>query len=120
MQPTAVNHIEVTPGVCGGKPRLVGTRIRVEDIFVWHELQGKSPNEIVADFPQLSLADVHGALTYYFDHRDDIQRQMREARELAATLKASIPSKLPRATAGSVRYHLASRGVAPIVPDQLS
>lgn len=100
MQPIAVNHIETTPGVCGGKPRIAGTRIRVEDIFVWHELQGKSPNEIVADFPQLSFADVYAALTYYFDHRDEIQRQMRESRELAATMKASIPSKLPRATAG--------------------
>ena len=99
MQPTAVNHIETTPGVCGGKPRIAGTRIRVEDIVVWHEFQGKSPNEIVADFPQLSLADVHAALTYYFDHREEIQRQMREARDFAATMKASIPSKLPRAAA---------------------
>lgn len=96
MQPSAVNHIEMTPDVCGGKPRIAGTRIRVEDIVVWHELQGKSPNEIVADFPQLSLADVHAALAYYFDHLDEIQRQMHEAREYAAKMKASIPSKLPR------------------------
>jgi uncharacterized protein (DUF433 family) len=96
MQPTAVNHIETTPGVCGGNPWIAGTRIRVEDIVVWHELQGKSPNEIVADFPQLSLADVHAALTYYFDHRDEIRRQMREAREYTAKMKASIRSKLPR------------------------
>ena len=99
MQPSAVNHIEMTPGVCGGKPRIAGTRIRVEDIVVWHELQGKSPNEIVADFPQLSLADVHAALAYYFDHLDEIQRQMHEAREFAAKMKASIPSKLPPAAA---------------------
>lgn len=96
MQPTAVNHIETTPGVCGGKPRIAGTRIRVEDIFVWHELQGKSPNEIVASFPHLTLADVHAALTYYFDHREEIQRQMREARELASAMRMSIPSKLRR------------------------
>jgi uncharacterized protein (DUF433 family) len=96
MQPAAVNHIEATPGVCGGKPRVAGTRIRVEDIVVWHELRGKSPAEIVADFPQLLLADVHAALAYYFDHREEIQRQMREAREFAATVSASIPSKLPR------------------------
>lgn len=97
MQPTTVNHIEATPSVCGGKPRVAGTRIRVEDIVVWHELRGKSPDEIVADFPQLSLADVHAALSYYFDHREEIQRQMREAREFAAAMKTSIPSKLPRA-----------------------
>ncbi|MGH7140193.1 MAG: DUF433 domain-containing protein [Pirellulales bacterium] len=101
MQPTAVNHIEATPGVCGGKPRIAGTRIRVEDIVVWHELQGKSPNEIIADFPHVSLADVHAALTYYFDHREEIQRQMREAREFATTVRASIPSKLPRPSGDS-------------------
>ncbi|HJT31572.1 MAG TPA: DUF433 domain-containing protein [Pirellulales bacterium] len=94
MQPTAVNHIEMSPGVCGGKPRIAGTRIRVEDVVVWHELQGKSPNEIVANFPHLSLADVHAALTYYFDHREEIQRQMREARELSSAMRTSIPSKL--------------------------
>ncbi|HEX5442621.1 MAG TPA: DUF433 domain-containing protein [Pirellulales bacterium] len=62
--------------------------------MVWHELQGKSPNEIVRDFSQLSLADVRAALTYYFDHREEIQRQMRDAREFAASMKASIPSRL--------------------------
>lgn len=106
MQPTSVNHIELTPGVCGGKPRVAGTRIRVEDIVVWHELQGKSPAEIVADFPQLLLADVHAALTYYFDHREEIQRQMREAREFAATVRAATPSKLPRASGKSDGYSL--------------
>jgi uncharacterized protein (DUF433 family) len=34
------DHIEITPGVCGGKPRIEGTRIRVQDIYVWHEAQG--------------------------------------------------------------------------------
>ncbi|WP_333364954.1 DUF433 domain-containing protein [Microcoleus sp. herbarium14] len=30
-------HIEITPGICGGKPRIAGHRIRVQDIVVWHE-----------------------------------------------------------------------------------
>ena len=29
-------HIEITPGVCGGKPRIAGHRIRVQDIVVWN------------------------------------------------------------------------------------
>ena len=48
------NHIEVTPGVCGGKPQIAGTRIRVQDIYVWHETQGQSVDEIVSHFPQLT------------------------------------------------------------------
>jgi uncharacterized protein (DUF433 family) len=42
------NHIEITPGVCGEKPRIAGHRIRVEDIVIWHEQKGMSPDEIVS------------------------------------------------------------------------
>lgn len=40
------------------------------------------------DFPQLTLADVHAALAYYFDHREEIQRDMADADELVNRLKA--------------------------------
>ncbi len=58
----AVQHIESVPGKCGGKPCIADTRIRVWDIHVWHNLRGQSPEQIVAAFPQLSLADVYAAL----------------------------------------------------------
>ena len=80
-------HVVVTPGTCGGKPRIAGTRIRVQDIVLWTE-QGQSPDEIVTDFPHLSLADVHAALAYYFDHREEIERNIREADELAERMAA--------------------------------
>jgi len=47
-------HVTLTPGVCGGKPCIAGTRIRVLDIYVWNELQGMGPDEIIRDFPQLT------------------------------------------------------------------
>jgi uncharacterized protein (DUF433 family) len=87
-------HIESTPGVCGGKPRIAGHRIRVEDIAVWHEQQGLSADEIVAQFPQISLADVHAALAYYHDHREEIRESMRKDEEFAAAMRAKTPSKL--------------------------
>ena len=73
-----VQHIESNPAKCGGKPCLAGTRIRVWDIHVWHNLRGQSPEEVVAAFPQLSLADVYAALAYYLDHREEIQLQAKE------------------------------------------
>ena len=91
-------HVVATPGTCGGKPRVAGTRIRVQDIVLWTE-QGLSPDEIVTDFPQLSLADVHAAMAYYFDHRDQIERQIREADELVARMK-SDPSLRDRQRIG--------------------
>jgi uncharacterized protein (DUF433 family) len=88
-------HIVATPGTCGGKPRLAGHRIRVQDVALWHERLGYSVAEIVAHYPQLTLAEVHAALAYYYDHREEIQQDIREADALVAALKAQIPSKLP-------------------------
>ena len=66
---------------------MAGTRIRVWDIHVWHNLRGQSPEQIVVEFPQLTLADVHAALAYYFDHREEIQRQAKEDEEFVAQMK---------------------------------
>lgn len=82
-------HIESAPGRCGGKPCIAGTRIRVWDVHVWHDLRGMSPTEIVVQFPQLSLSDVHAALTYYLDHRDEIEREMAVAEEAVEEMKAA-------------------------------
>jgi uncharacterized protein (DUF433 family) len=84
---TTKQHIESRPGVCGGKPCIVGTRIRVQDIYVWHELQGKCSDEIVLDFPELSLADVYAALAYFWDNQDEIKKQMKDEEEFVDALK---------------------------------
>ena len=70
-------HIEITPGVLGGKPRIAGHRISVAQIKVWHLDQGLSVDQIAADY-DLTHADVHAALTYYFDHRKEIEQRTSE------------------------------------------
>jgi len=80
MNTTVQEHIEITPGTCGGKPRIAGTRIRVQDIAIWTE-QGESPDEIIAGYPQLSLADIYAALAYYHDNQAVIDRQIKESEE---------------------------------------
>ena len=89
MEPT--KHIESTPDVLGGKPRISGTRIRVWDVYVYHELQGKSPGEIIAAFPQLSLADVYAALAYYWDNRGAIDEQMKGEDDFVEMVRAPGP-----------------------------
>lgn len=88
-------HVEVTPGTAGGRPRIAGHRVRVQDIVVWHDLLGLSPEEIVERNTGLGLADVYAALAYYHDHGDEIRRHMEEDDALADALKANIASKLP-------------------------
>jgi uncharacterized protein (DUF433 family) len=92
MTATIISHIEITPGICGGKPRIAGHRIRVEDIVVWHERLGFSPDEIVSQYPSLSLADVYAALSYYHDHFDEIRRQMDDDEIFAREMQAKTPS----------------------------
>ena len=85
-------HIEITPGVCGGKPRIAGHRIRVEDIVIWHERMGLSPDEIVSQYPTIALADVYAALAYYHDHFEEIRQQMREDEKFARAMQEKTPS----------------------------
>ncbi len=88
-------HVTKVPGVCGGKACVAGTRVRVMDIVIWHERLGWSADEIVSEIPSLTLSDVYAALTYYFDHREEIEEDIRLNDEIAGRLHAQQPSKLP-------------------------
>lgn len=89
------DHIEITPGVTGGEPRISGRRITVQNIVIWHERMGKSADEIATDY-DLLLADVYAALAYYFDHRAEIDASIREGEAFVDALRESTPSKLNR------------------------
>lgn len=94
MRPTISEHVEITPGICGGKPRIAGHRIRVQDVVVWHESMGMSPDDIVAQYPQLTLADIHAALAYYFDHVEEVRGQMESGHRFADELDKKTVSKV--------------------------
>jgi uncharacterized protein (DUF433 family) len=91
---TLDQHIEFTPDVAGGKPRIRGRRVTVQTIAIWHERLGKAADEIAAEY-DLTLADVYAALAFYFDHRDEIDRRMVEDNALVQALRERTPSKLP-------------------------
>jgi uncharacterized protein (DUF433 family) len=90
----AIEHIEKTPGVCGGQARIAGHRIRVMDIVIWHERCRWTPDEIVARYPQLTLAQVYAALSYYWDHVDEIRQAIAEEKALVDELRSQTPSKI--------------------------
>ena len=86
-------HIEITPGIVGGKPRIAGHRITVENIVIWHERMGKCADEIAAEY-ELTLADVYAALAYYYDHRAEIDHSMEEDQAFVEALRQQTPSRL--------------------------
>ena len=87
------NHIEATPGVCGGKPRIAGHRITVQNVALWHEREGKTVDEIATEY-DLSLGDVHAALAYYYDHKGDVDRRIAEGETYAQAMREETPSVL--------------------------
>lgn len=92
--PVIAEHIGVRPGYCGGEPHLLGHRIKVRHVAVWHEQLGMTPAEIVATYPTITLAQVHAALAYYYDHRDEIQAAIVEEDRFVEDLRAqSGPSR---------------------------
>src|SRR4051812_46028674 len=85
-------HIVRTPDTCGGKPRIAGTRIQVKDVALMHERMGMTPAQIVADYPHLTLADIHAALAFYHDHREQLDAEIEADRRWYEEMKATAPS----------------------------
>lgn len=75
MQVVMDQHIELSPDVRGGRPRIAGTRLTVADIVMLHLRMGKAVEEIAGKY-QVTLSDVHAALAYYYDHRAVIDADM--------------------------------------------
>ena len=86
-------HIAISQDVAGGKPRIAGHRITVQHIAIWHERMGLSADEIASDHG-LTLAEVYAALTYYYDHRQEIDEAIVADESYVAELRKRITSKL--------------------------
>ncbi len=80
--------------ICGGSPTIRGTRTTVIDIAVQYELMGMEPDQIIEQYPHLNLAQIHDALSYYFEHKKTLDEEYRESKELIAELKELYPSRI--------------------------
>jgi len=91
--PTLDQHIAISPDVAGGKPRIAGHQITVQNIVIWHERMGETADDIAAEY-DLMLSDVYAALAYYFDHREEIDLSIAESEDFVEALRQRTPSKL--------------------------
>jgi uncharacterized protein (DUF433 family) len=62
-------YIRTDRKIRGGEPVISGTGIRVLDIAVRYEIMG-----IIVAFPHISLSQIHDALSYYYEHKNDIDK----------------------------------------------
>lgn len=77
-----MTEIVRTDGVLGGEPRLAGHRISVLQVADM-VLEAEHSPEHVADQLDISLAEVHAALSYYYDNSDEMEslRERHDALE---------------------------------------
>lgn len=87
------SRIVETPGIAGGRPRINGHRIRVQDVAVWHEQMGMTSDEIATAY-ELTLGEIHTALAYYYDHIESIRRDIERDKKFVAEMKKRTPSLL--------------------------
>ena len=74
-------HIVRIEGVHGGRPTIRGTGVSVQTIAEQMQL-GRTPQQIVEDFDGvLTLAQVYDALSYYYEHENEIEQYIIENRE---------------------------------------
>ncbi len=94
---TAAKTVQIvkTPGVRGGKARIDGSRICVLDVVYLHKA-GLTPEQIVVEYPDLNLAQIHAALSYYYANTDEIEAEIQRDREWEEGFEVRKAEHLPR------------------------
>jgi len=86
QQIEAIRLIGIDPKVRSGRPFIINTTITVADIVIAKVFQQKDVDTIADDF-ELNLAQVYAALSYYYQHKANIDASIQERRQLAEKMK---------------------------------
>ncbi len=90
---TTYPHIEKPVGESARLKR--NPRVRVAQVAMDYLAYGWSPDEMCRQHPDLTKAEAHAAMAYYFDHQEKIDDEIRaEVRNAQASLKESSDSPL--------------------------
>jgi uncharacterized protein (DUF433 family) len=86
------NLLASSPNVCGGRLRIEGTRITVNQIAVLCK-EGLSAEEISKEYPHLSLAQIYASLAYYYANQEEMEKVLQEEEEEGKALKKAFLEK---------------------------
>ncbi len=89
-------YISIDKKIRGGEPVIVGTGIRVLDIAIRYEIMSMSPEDIIVALPHLNLSQIHDALSYYYEHKSEIDKRWKDTIKSIDTLKKIYPSILEK------------------------
>jgi uncharacterized protein (DUF433 family) len=97
---TRYEHIELNQGV----PTIAGTTMKIAELVVEQMAYGWSPEELHFQHPYLTLGQIHSALAYYWDHREEIDRDIEQR-------LARVDQVRQSAAASSLVTRLRSKGL---------
>jgi uncharacterized protein (DUF433 family) len=69
---------------------IAGTKVKVIEVVLDKIAYGSSPEEIHFQHPNLSLAQVYGALTYYYENQDKVDEQIGRGLQESGKLSAQV------------------------------
>lgn len=84
---TSYEHIALDDD---GVPQIAGANTKVVEVVTLVQAHGLSPEEICYQLPHLSMGQVHSALAYYWDHREEIDRHVRRREEYAERMRREM------------------------------
>ena len=79
-------------GVCGGRPIIKGTRTPVQAIVEYYRL-GMDTYEILTELPYVTEAQLHDALSYFHDHKEEIEAGIAADHQLIQEHEKDMPNR---------------------------
>ncbi|HEV8238002.1 MAG TPA: DUF433 domain-containing protein [Thermoanaerobaculia bacterium] len=73
-----------------GVAQIAGANTKVVEVVLLSRASGESPEELSADLPHLSPAQIHSALAYYGDHKSELDDEISRSRDEADALRAEL------------------------------
>jgi uncharacterized protein (DUF433 family) len=80
-----------------GIARIDGTRMKVQHLIGAWKSGADSPEKLQTSYPELSLAQIHDALAYYYDHKAEIDAKIEQDYLEVERLRAQSPAGATRA-----------------------
>ncbi len=88
----SIDTIVSDPSIRGGQPIIAGTNVRLVDVIASYLYRGLSAEELAVNFA-LDLGQAHAALAYYYQHKTEIDAQMRADAAKAESLLADFEAQ---------------------------
>jgi uncharacterized protein (DUF433 family) len=74
-----------------GIPLIAGTTMKVIELVLEQSAYGWSPEELHFQHPYLSLGQIHSALAYYWDHKEELDQDIARRRARVDELRRATP-----------------------------